>query len=227
MHWLLCARLGTPGACKHHTQVHSSQGGTGGTNSRGMAETFSPLLGWGLQRPSNAVTCRRCFPSIHGKQQQALLRPAPFSGSLQPLPTSTRISQSREVGDTYWARFHGPPRQSQTLQGEKPKMNPWWDVCSDLQPPARAAPINSVLPSLCDCFPLFPLKTEFLTLRTISTAQMSLVELNLLPSFQFFSSKGIVVVPVFARVILVLNESSLCQFAYQKIVIRIPCLFFF
>lgn len=63
MHWLLRARLGTPGACKHHTQVHSSQGGTGGTNSRGMAETFSPLLGWGLQSPNNAVTCRRCFPS--------------------------------------------------------------------------------------------------------------------------------------------------------------------
>lgn len=46
-----------------------------------------------------------------------------------------------------------------------------------------------------------------------------------------FSSKGIVVVSVFACVILELNEPSLSQFvllfACQKIVIRITCSFYF
>lgn len=41
----LCARLGMLGACKHHTNVHSSQCGTAGTKSRRMSETFSPILG--------------------------------------------------------------------------------------------------------------------------------------------------------------------------------------
>lgn len=74
--------------------MHSSQRGTAGINPEGWHKPA--VLSWDEHCRDQAMQehVGDVFLQIHGKEQQALLRPVLFPGSLQSLITSTRISQS-------------------------------------------------------------------------------------------------------------------------------------
>lgn len=58
----------------------------------------------------------RCFLQTHGKQQQALLRPGTLLlPPCSPCPHPLGCVRVWRWGDTSQARFHCPPRQSQTM----------------------------------------------------------------------------------------------------------------